>query len=72
MLEKVVQELLHTFKSREFQEKLQANLLEPILEYLLERLYPYLLAVSAIFFLTFVFVSLVLILVVRLLWLGGA
>lgn len=41
---------------------------DPVLDYILARLYPYLLAVAAIFCLTFIFVCLILVLIVQSVW----
>lgn len=65
MIEGLIDKLLAHCRSQDFQQKLQSSVLDPVLQYLLERLYPYILAVAGIFFLTFIFVALILILVVH-------
>jgi hypothetical protein len=64
MLKDILDSAIDYCRQDAFQAKVQDALLDPLLQYLTERLYPYILAVGAIFFLTFVFVSLVLILIV--------
>ena len=65
MIAGILESALEYAKSAEFQRRVQVTLLDPVLHYLLERMYPYILAVAAIFFLTFVFVALILILIVH-------
>lgn len=66
MIDGIFDKILDYCKTQEFQQKVQKTVLDPILSYLLAKLYPYLLAIGAFFFLVFTLLALILILVVRI------
>lgn len=61
ILDKVLIEL----NKKESQTKIQQNLIEPLILYSFNRLYPYILLIAIIFILTFLLVLLTLLLLIR-------
>ena len=53
------------FKKEENQKKIRTEMIDPIIMYTFERLYPYIAAASVIFILTFLLAVIILVLVVR-------
>jgi len=56
-IKKITNELLCRFineiKQKENMNRIQVNLIDPLIDYTFSRLYPYLIVISVIFFLTF-------------------
>lgn len=65
MIEEIGDRILSYCLSESFINKLKLYFVEPLIQYLLERLYPYILMVSVIFMLMFVCVVLTLSLLLR-------
>jgi len=53
------------FKKDENQKKIRTEMIDPIIRYTFERLYPYIAGASVIFILTFLLAIIILVLVVR-------
>jgi len=65
MIEEIGDKLLGYCLSESFMNKIKLYFLEPMIQYLLERLYPYILMVSVIFMLMFICVVLTLSLIIK-------
>lgn len=69
MLGKLTRELIETiifeFKKNENQEQLKVHIIDPVICYILDRLYPYIFISSAIFILLFLIVLSTFFLVIR-------
>jgi hypothetical protein len=52
--EKIIDNFIKEFKKRENSDKIQSNIIDPIVQYAFSRLYPYIIMTSVIFFLTFI------------------
>jgi len=61
LLEKCIIEL----KKKDNMEKIQGNLMDPLIDYIIGRLYPYIMVSSIIFFLILLFLILVFIMLFR-------
>jgi hypothetical protein len=61
ILEKCIEE----FKKDETQCKLKTHILDPIICYILDRLYPYILFTSIIFILTFIIATIILFIIIK-------
>jgi hypothetical protein len=61
LLEKCILEL----KKKDNMEKIQGNLMDPLIDYIIGRLYPYIMVSSVIFFLILLFLILVFIMLFR-------
>lgn len=61
LLEKCIIEL----KKKDNMEKIQGNLMDPLIDYIIGRLYPYIMVSSVIFFLILLFLILVFIMLFR-------
>lgn len=69
MLEKfsneIIQKAINEFNKEENQAKLKANIIDPIVYYILDRLSPYILVASSVFILTFLIAVVILFMMIR-------
>ena len=69
MLKQLTSELLDKFiieiKNKPNLQKLQINLIDPLIDYTFQRLYPYVIVIPIIFFLTFLLALSILVLVIK-------
>ena len=69
MLTRLTSELLDKFiieiKNKPNLQKLQINLIDPLIDYTFQRLYPYVIVITIIFFLTFLLALSILVLVIK-------
>ena len=69
MLKQLTSELLDKFiieiKNKPNLQKLQINLIDPLIDYTFQRLYPYIIVITIIFFLTFLLALSILVLVIK-------
>ena len=69
MLKQLTSELLDKFiieiKNKPNLQKLQINLIDPLIDYTFQRLYPYVIVITIIFFLTFLLALSILVLVIK-------
>ncbi len=61
----ILDKILIELNKKESQTKIQQNLIEPLILYSFNRLYPYILLIAIIFILTFLLVLLTLLLLIR-------
>ena len=61
----IIDRLIIEIKKKENMCKIEQNLIEPLILYTFKRIYPYLLIISIIFVLTFLFALLILLLLVK-------
>ena len=61
----IIDRLIIEIKKKENMGKIEQNLIEPLILYTFKRIYPYLLIISIIFVLTFLFALLILLLLVK-------
>ena len=69
MLKQLTSELLDKFiieiKNKHNLQKIQINLIDPLIDYTFQRLYPYVIVITIIFFLTFLLALSILVLVIK-------
>ena len=69
MLTRLTSELLDKFiieiKNKPNLQKIQINLIDPLIDYTFQRLYPYIIVITIIFFLTFLLALSILVLVIK-------
>lgn len=65
MIEEIGDKLIAYCLSESFLDKIKMYFIEPLIQYMLERLYPYIIMVATIFMLMFVCVILTLSLIIR-------
>ena len=69
MLKQLTSELLDKFiieiKNKPNLQKLQINLIDPLIDYTFQRLYPYVIVITIIFFLIFLLALSILVLVIK-------
>ena len=69
MLTRLTSELLDKFiieiKNKHNLQKIQINLIDPLIDYTFQRLYPYVIVITIIFFLTFLLALSILVLVIK-------
>lgn len=65
MIEEIGDKLIAYCLSESFLDKIKMYFIEPLIQYMLERLYPYIIMVATIFMLMFVCVVLTLSLIIR-------
>jgi hypothetical protein len=69
MLTRLTSELLDKFiieiKNKPNLQKIQINLIDPLIDYTFQRLYPYVIVITIIFFLTFLLALSILVLVIK-------
>lgn len=69
MLEKfsneIIQKAINEFNKEDNQAKLKANIIDPIVYYILDRLSPYILVASSVFILTFLIAVVILFMMIR-------
>lgn len=63
----IIDLLSKEFKKEENQTKIKREIIDPIIMYTFDRLYPYITAASVIFILTFLLAIIVLVLIIRIL-----
>jgi membrane-bound ClpP family serine protease len=61
----LVDNCISEFKKDDTQEKLKTHILDPIICYILDKLYPYILCTSIIFILTFIIATIILFLLIK-------
>lgn len=61
----LIQKLIFEFKKEENQEQLKAHIIDPIICYILDRLYPYIFITSAIFILLLLIALSILFLIIK-------
>lgn len=61
----LIQKIIFEFKKEENQEQLKAHIIDPIICYILDRLYPYIFITSAIFILLLLIVLSILFLIIK-------
>jgi hypothetical protein len=61
----IIEKFVYEFKKNENQEKLKAHVIDPVICYFIDKLYPYIFITSTIFILTFVIAILILFLIIK-------
>ncbi len=67
----LIQKLILEFKKDENQEQLKTHIIDPIICYILDRLYPYIFVTSAIFILLLLIVLSILFMIIKSNWKTG-
>ena len=64
----LVNQLIFEVRKHENLEKIQLEVLDPLIQYTFSRLYPYILATSIVFFIIFLLAILIFLLILKMYW----